>query len=76
MRGVKDIGVNEIGFAVKTLHGEQLAQSYRLRHTVFAESPTWVPEKDDKQKMDLYGLWGTTAGLSRDDGAWTENNGA
>jgi hypothetical protein len=42
MRGVKDVGFSENGFVVKTLHGEQRAQSYRLRHTVFAESLTWV----------------------------------
>lgn len=65
----KDVGLSENGFVVKTLHGEQRAQSYRLRHTVFAESLTWVPEADDRQEMDLYDFWETTAGLIRDDGA-------
>jgi N-acyl-L-homoserine lactone synthetase len=69
MRGVKDVEFSENGFVVKTLHGEQLAQSYRLRHKVFAESLKWVPETEDGQEMDLYDLWATTVGLVRDDGA-------
>lgn len=69
MRRMNDIEFSENGFVVKTLHGEQLAQSYRLRHKVFAESLKWVPETDDKQEMDLYDMWGTTVGLVRDDGA-------
>ena len=69
MRGVKDVEFSENGLVVKTLHGEQLAQSYRLRHKVFAESLKWVSETDDRQEMDLYDLWGTTVGLVRDDGA-------
>jgi len=69
MRRMKDIEFSENGFVVKTLHGEQLAQSYRLRHKVFAESLKWVPETDDRQEMDLYDRWGTTVGLVRDDGA-------
>ena len=69
MRGVRDVEFSENGFIVKTLHGEQLAQSYRLRHKVFAESLKWVPETDDGQEMDLYDLWGTTVGLVRGDGA-------
>jgi acyl homoserine lactone synthase len=69
MRRVKDIEFSENGFLVKTLHGEQLAQSYRLRHKVFAESLKWVPETDDRQEVDLYDLWGTTVGLVRNDGA-------
>jgi acyl homoserine lactone synthase len=69
MRGVKDVEFSENGFVVKTLHGEQLTQSYRLRHKVFAESLKWVPETDDRQEMDLYDLWGTTVGLVRNDGA-------
>ncbi|MDO8356520.1 MAG: acyl-homoserine-lactone synthase, partial [Nitrospirota bacterium] len=69
MRGVKDIEFSENGFTVKTLYGEQLAQSYRLRHKVFAESLKWVPETDDREEIDLYDLWGTTLGLVRDDGA-------
>ena len=68
MRVVNDVEFSENGFIVKTLHGEQLAQSYRLRHKVFAESLKWVPETDDRQEMDLYDLWGTTVGLVRDDG--------
>jgi N-acyl-L-homoserine lactone synthetase len=69
MREVKDVEFSENGFIVKTLHGEQLAQSYRLRHKVFAESLKWVPETEDRQEMDLYDLWGTTLGLVSDDGA-------
>jgi N-acyl-L-homoserine lactone synthetase len=69
MRRVKDVEFSENGFVVKTLHGEQLAQSYRLRHKVFAESLKWVPETEDRQEIDLYDLWATTVGLVRDDGA-------
>jgi acyl homoserine lactone synthase len=69
MRRVKDVEFSENGFIVKTLHGEQLAQSYRLRHKVFAESLKWVPETEDRQEIDLYDLWATTVGLVRDDGA-------
>jgi len=69
MHRVKDVEFSENGFVVKTLHGEQLAQSYRLRHKVFAESLKWVPETEDRQEIDLYDLWATTVGLVRDDGA-------
>jgi acyl homoserine lactone synthase len=69
MRRVKDVEFSENGFVVKTLHGEQLAQSYRLRHKVFAESLKWVPETEDRQEIDLYDLWATTVGLVREDGA-------
>ena len=69
MGRVKDVEFSENGFVVKTLHGEQLAQSYRLRHKVFAESLKWVPETEDGQEIDLYDLWATTVGLVRDDGA-------
>ena len=69
MRRFNDIEFSENGFVVKTLHGEELAQSYHLRHKVFAESLGWVPETDDRQEVDLYDLWGTTVGLVRDDGA-------
>jgi len=69
MRRVKDVEFSENGFVVKTLHGEQLAQSYRLRHKVFAESLKWVPETEDRQEIDLYDLWAKTVGLVRDDGA-------
>jgi len=69
MRRVKDVEFSENGFVVKTLHGGQLAQSYRLRHKVFAESLKWVPETEDRQEIDLYDLWATTVGLVRDDGA-------
>ena len=69
MREMKDIEFCENGFVVKTLHGDQLAQSYRLRHKVFAESLKWVPEAADEQEIDLYDLWGTTIGLVRYDGA-------
>ena len=69
MREAKDVEFRESGFVVKTLHGEQLGQSFRLRHKVFAESLKWVPETDDGQEVDLYDLWGTTVGLVKDDGA-------
>ena len=69
MRRIKDIEFSENGFVVKTLRGEQLAQSYRLRHKVFAESLKWVPETNDRQEKDLYDRWGTSVGLVRDDGA-------
>jgi acyl homoserine lactone synthase len=69
MRRVKDVEFSENGFVVKTLHGEQLAQSYLLRHKVFAESLKWVPETEDRQEIDLYDLWATTVGLVREDGA-------
>jgi N-acyl-L-homoserine lactone synthetase len=69
MHSVKEVEFSENGFVVKTLHGEQLAQSYRLRHKVFAEALKWVPETDDRQEVDLYDLWGVTLGLVRSDGA-------
>ena len=69
MHSVKEVEFSENGFVVKTLHGEQLAQSYRLRHKVFAEALKWVPETDDRQEVDLYDLWGVTLGLVRNDGA-------
>ena len=65
----KDVEFRENGFIVKTLHGEELAQSYRLRHKVFAESLKWVPETEDRQEVDLYDLWGVSVGLIRNDGA-------
>ncbi len=68
MRVMNDVEFSENGFVVKTLHGEQLAQSYRLRHKVFAESLKWVPETEDRQEVDLYDLWGTTVGLVSHDG--------
>lgn len=69
MPTVNDIEFREHGFVVKTLHGEELAQSYRLRHKVFAESLKWVPETEDRQEIDLYDLWGVSVGLIRNDGA-------
>ncbi|HSF68624.1 MAG TPA: GNAT family N-acetyltransferase [Nitrospiraceae bacterium] len=69
MRNLKDIEFCENELVVKTLQGKELAQSYRLRHKVFAESLKWVPETDDGQEMDLYDLWGVTVGLVRNDGA-------
>jgi len=68
MRPMDDIEFRENGFVVKTLHGEQLTQSYRLRHKVFAESLKWVPETTDREEVDLYDLWATTVGLLQDDG--------
>ncbi|THJ22526.1 MAG: GNAT family N-acetyltransferase [Nitrospira sp. CG24E] len=68
MRAMNDVEFSENGFVVKTLHGEQLTQSYRLRHKVFAESLKWVPETEDRQEVDLYDLWGTTVGLVSHDG--------
>jgi N-acyl-L-homoserine lactone synthetase len=69
MVGAKDVEFRENGFVVKTLHGEELVQSYRLRHKVFAESLKWVPETEDRQEIDLYDLWGVSVGLIRNDGA-------
>jgi acyl homoserine lactone synthase len=69
MRRLKDIEFCENELVVKTLQGKELAQSYRLRHKVFAESLKWVPETDDGQEIDLYDLWGVTVGLVRNDGA-------
>jgi len=69
MPTANDIEFRENGFVVKTLHGEELAQSYRLRHKVFAESLKWVPETEDRQEIDLYDLWGVSVGLIRNDGA-------
>lgn len=69
MVGAKDVEFRENGFIVRTLHGEELAQSYRLRHKVFAESLKWVPETEDRQEIDLYDLWGVSVGLIRNDGA-------
>lgn len=69
MVGAKDVEFRENGFVVKTLHGEELVQSYRLRHKVFAESLKWVPETEDGQEIDLYDLWGVSVGLIRNDGA-------
>ena len=54
---------------VKTLSSpEELAQAYRLRHKVFAETLRWVPPTDDGQEMDMYDLWGTSIGLVGHDG--------
>ena len=54
---------------VKTLSSpEELAQAYRLRHKVFAETLRWVPPTDDGQEMDMYDLWGTSIGLVGGDG--------
>lgn len=54
---------------VKTLSSpEELAQAYRLRHKVFAETLRWVPPTDDGQEIDMYDLWGTLIGLVGQDG--------
>lgn len=54
---------------VKTLSSpEELAQAYRLRHKVFAETLRWVSPTDDGQEMDMYDLWGTSIGLVGHDG--------
>lgn len=68
MEGIRDIEFREGEFVVKTLSGEELQQSYRLRHRVFAESLCWVPSSSDGREIDLYDLWGITIGLVRDDG--------
>lgn len=68
MEAIRDIEFREGEFVIKTLCGEELEQSYRLRHRVFAESLGWVPLSSDGREIDLYDLWGTTIGLVRDDG--------
>lgn len=56
-------------FLVKTLkEHDDLQQSYRLRHRVFAETLGWVPATEDGQEMDMYDLWGVTVGLFGYDG--------
>lgn len=69
MQGTRSIGFKEGHLMVKTLSGDELVRSYRLRHKVFAESLKWVPTTEDGQEMDVYDLWGVTIGLLRDDGA-------
>lgn len=68
MSDVREIAFREEGFVVKTLRGEELRKSYRLRHTVFAESLKWVPASADGEEVDMYDLWGSTVGLLDQDG--------
>lgn len=63
MGALRDLEFKEGEFVVKTLRGEELAQSYRLRHKVFAESLQWVPPSTDRREVDMYDLWGATVGL-------------
>jgi acyl homoserine lactone synthase len=60
----RDVEFCEGEMVVKTLSSpEELAQAYRLRHKVFAETLRWVPPTADAQEMDMYDLWGTSIGL-------------
>jgi N-acyl-L-homoserine lactone synthetase len=68
MSGMRDIEFREDEFLVKTLRGEELKKSYRLRHHVFAESLKWVPASEDREEVDMYDLWGSTVGLLHPDG--------
>lgn len=68
MSGMRDIAFREEEFLIKTLRGEELKQSYRLRHNVFAESLKWVPASEDREEVDMYDLWGSTVGLLHPDG--------
>lgn len=68
MKRLKGIEFKEGNFVVKTLSGDELPQSYRLRHKIFAETLKWVPTTSDQRELDLYDLWGITVGLLRDDG--------
>lgn len=68
MSEVRDIVFREDEFLVKTLRGEELKKSYRLRHKVFAESLKWVPASADGEEVDMYDLWGSTVGLLHQDG--------
>lgn len=68
MSGMRDIAFREDEFLIKTLRGEDLKKSYRLRHNVFAESLKWVPASEDCEEVDMYDLWGSTVGLLHPDG--------
>jgi N-acyl-L-homoserine lactone synthetase len=68
MPELKDIAFREEDYVVRTLHGPELDQSYRLRHRVFAETLRWVLPSSDGKEIDLYDVWGTTIGLVRADG--------
>jgi len=68
MKRLRGIEFKEGNFLVRTLSGDELLESYRLRHKIFAETLKWVPTTSDQREMDLYDLWGTTVGLLRDDG--------
>ncbi len=64
----RDVEFREGEFWVRTLRGTQLAQSYRLRHKVFAEKLKWVPPSSDHVEVDMYDLWGATVGLLHENG--------
>lgn len=68
MSGMRDIAFREDEFLIKTLRGEDLKKSYRLRHNVFAEALKWVPASEDREEVDMYDLWGSTVGLLHPDG--------
>jgi acyl homoserine lactone synthase len=65
---MRDVAFREEEFLIKTLRGEELKKSYRLRHNVFAESLKWVPASEDREEVDMYDLWGSTVGLLHPDG--------
>ena len=68
MQGLKDVEFREGEFVVRTLGEEELKDSYRFRHKVFAEELKWVPASPDGEEMDLYDLWGKTVGVLGYDG--------
>ncbi|HEX5647813.1 MAG TPA: GNAT family N-acetyltransferase [Nitrospira sp.] len=68
MQGLKDVEFREGEFTVRTLREEELKDSYRFRHRVFAEQLKWVPASPDGEEMDLYDLWGKTVGVLGYDG--------
>lgn len=65
---VRAIEFSEGGLLVKTLtRDEELRESYRLRHKVFAERLKWVPESSDRLEVDSYDPYASTVGLFDED---------
>lgn len=61
---VRAIEFSDGGLFVKTLTSdEELRESYRLRHRVFAERLKWVPESSDRLEVDSYDPYSSTVGL-------------
>ncbi|SPP63776.1 acyl-homoserine-lactone synthase [Nitrospira lenta] len=61
---VRAIEFSDGGLLVKTLTSdEELRESYRLRHRVFAERLKWVPESSDRLEVDSYDPYSSTVGL-------------
>ena len=60
----REVAFYEGEFLVKTLEEKsELAQAYRLRHKVFADTLRWVPPTEDGEEMDMYDLWGQSIGV-------------